>query len=48
MLADPDLYNRPDEFQATMAKFNKVEEVLRESYTKWEVLAALMEITDSA
>ena len=45
-LTDPDLYNRPDEFQATMAKFNKEDKVLQNLMTQWEELAALMETTE--
>ena len=42
-MADPDLYSRPAEFQATMARFNAVEAEIKTLYTRWESLAAQAE-----
>jgi ATP-binding cassette subfamily F protein 3 len=42
-MADPDLYGRPAEFAATMARFNAVEEEVKALYARWEALAAQAE-----
>ncbi len=47
-LADPDLYDRPDEFQATMARFNKADSALKKLYAKWEELASIAETAESS
>ncbi|MCH7639001.1 MAG: ABC-F family ATP-binding cassette domain-containing protein [Bacteroidetes bacterium] len=46
-LTDPDLYNRPAEFQATMARFNEADEALRNLMAQWEELAAQLEVTET-
>ena len=42
-LIDPDLYNRPAEFQAAMSRFNEADEALRNLMAQWEELAAQLE-----
>ena len=42
-MADPDLYARPDEFAATMARFQTVEDAIKVLYERWETLAAQAE-----
>ncbi|MEL6769832.1 MAG: ABC-F family ATP-binding cassette domain-containing protein [Bacteroidota bacterium] len=42
-MADPDLYNRPDEFSATMDAFAEAEQELKRLYEQWESLAARAE-----
>ncbi|MEM6784267.1 MAG: ABC-F family ATP-binding cassette domain-containing protein [Bacteroidota bacterium] len=42
-MADPDLYNRPDEFSATMDAFAEAEQELKRLYAQWESLAARAE-----
>ena len=39
-MAAPDLYARPAEFAATMARFQQVEEAVKALYARWEALAA--------
>ena len=39
-MADPDLYARPAEFAATMARFSAVEAEIKALYARWEALAA--------
>ena len=39
-MADPDLYARPAEFAATMARFSAVEDEIKALYARWETLAA--------
>ena len=42
-MADPELYAKPDAFQATMAALQAVEGELKELYARWERLAAQVE-----
>ncbi|MEM9998798.1 MAG: ABC-F family ATP-binding cassette domain-containing protein, partial [Bacteroidota bacterium] len=42
-MADPDLYNRPEEFSATMDAFAEAEQELKRLYAQWESLAARAE-----
>ena len=42
-MADPDLYNRPDDFQKTMAQFQAAEAALLDAMTRWEAFAADVE-----
>ena len=42
-MADPDLYNRPDDFQKTMECFQKAEQALTDVMARWEAFAADVE-----
>ncbi|HEX8385009.1 MAG TPA: ATP-binding cassette domain-containing protein, partial [Rubricoccaceae bacterium] len=42
-MAAPDLYSRPAEFAATMARFNAADEEVKGLYARWEALAAQAE-----
>ena len=42
-MADPDLYNRPDDFQKTMERFQKAEAALADAMARWEAFAADLE-----
>ncbi len=44
-MAAPDLYARPAEFAATMARFEQAEEAVKALYARWEALAAQAEAT---
>lgn len=42
-MADPDLYDRPDDFAKTMERFQKAEKELTDVMARWEAFAADVE-----